>query len=88
METTTLKLRGMSCASCASSIERVVSNVSGVEQCNVNFGAEQATVTYNSRAVDVNKIQQAIADAGYSSQVLKVATVKRTESERQPPINK
>ncbi|MFO0212967.1 MAG: cation transporter, partial [Pseudanabaena sp.] len=33
METTTLKLRGMSCASCASSIERVVSNVSGVEQC-------------------------------------------------------
>lgn len=71
METSTLKLRGMSCASCASSIEKAVSNLSGVEQCNVNFGAEQATVTYNPRTVDVNHIQQAIADAGYGSQVLK-----------------
>ncbi|MFN9868343.1 MAG: cation transporter, partial [Pseudanabaena sp.] len=83
METTTLKLRGMSCASCASSIERVVSNLSGVEQCNVNFGAEQATVTYNSRAVDVNKIQQAIADAGYSSQVLKEENPLVTDDEEQ-----
>jgi len=71
METSTLKLRGMSCASCANSIETAISNLSGVEQCNVNFGAEQATVTYNPRSVDVNRIQQAIADAGYSSQVLK-----------------
>ncbi|MFN9649649.1 MAG: heavy metal translocating P-type ATPase [Pseudanabaena sp.] len=83
MDTTTLKLRGMSCASCASSIERVVSNLSGVEQCNVNFGAEQATVTYNSRAVDVNKIQQAIADAGYSSQVLKEENPLVTDDEEQ-----
>ncbi len=83
METTTLKLRGMSCASCASSIERVVSNVSGVEQCNVNFGAEQATVTYNPRAVDVNKIQQAIADAGYSSQLLKEENPLVTDDEEQ-----
>ncbi|MFN7762330.1 MAG: heavy metal translocating P-type ATPase, partial [Pseudanabaena sp.] len=52
-------------------IETAISNLSGVEQCNVNFGAEQATVTYNPRSVDVNRIQQAIADAGYSSQVLK-----------------
>ncbi|MBD2316513.1 heavy metal translocating P-type ATPase [Phormidium tenue] len=71
METSTLKLRGMSCASCANSIETAISNVTGVEQCNVNFGAEQATVTYNPRSVDVKRIQQAIADAGYSSQLLK-----------------
>ncbi|MFN5397970.1 MAG: heavy metal translocating P-type ATPase, partial [Pseudanabaena sp.] len=71
METSTLKLRGMSCASCANSIETAISNLSGVELCNVNFGAEQATITYNPRSVDVNRIQQAIADAGYSSQVLK-----------------
>ena len=71
METSTFKLRGMSCASCANSIETAISNVTGVEQCNVNFGAEQATVTYDPRAVDVNRIQQAITDAGYSSQLLR-----------------
>ena len=70
MATSTLKLHGMSCASCALSIEKAVSNISGVQQCNVNFGAEQATVIYDPRTVDVNKIQQAISSAGYSAQPL------------------
>jgi Cu+-exporting ATPase len=83
METITLKLRGMSCASCASSIERVVSNLSGVELCNVNFGAEQAAVTYNPKVVDVSKIQQAIADIGYSSQLFKEENFLLTDDEDQ-----
>lgn len=70
MKTSTLKLRGMSCASCANSIETAINNVLGVEQCNVNFGAEQATVIYDPRNVDINQIQKAIVDAGYSSQLL------------------
>ena len=40
MENTTLKLRGMSCASCAGNIEEAIRSVGGVEACNVNFGAE------------------------------------------------
>jgi|GEM_PF-3243235 len=44
MENTTLKLRGMSCASCASSIEDAINSVPGVDECIVNFGSEQATV--------------------------------------------
>ncbi|RUS92773.1 hypothetical protein DSM106972_098230 [Dulcicalothrix desertica PCC 7102] len=38
MENTTLKLRGMSCASCARSIEEAISSVNGVSECIVNFG--------------------------------------------------
>ena len=42
MNNATLKLRGMSCASCASSIEDAIHTVPGVSECSVNFGAEQA----------------------------------------------
>jgi len=35
----TLQLQGMSCASCAQAIERIVSRMEGVEECSVNFGA-------------------------------------------------
>ena len=62
-----LKLRGMSCASCASSIEDAISNVPGVESCNVNFGAEQAAINYNPRQTSIEDIQQAVEEAGYSS---------------------
>ena len=62
-----LKLRGMSCASCASSIEEAISNVPGVESCNVNFGAEQAAIQYNPRRTSIQEIQQAVEEGGYSS---------------------
>ena len=68
MENTTLKLRGMSCASCAGNIEEAIRSVPGVEACNVNFGAEQASVTYNPNQTDVAAIQDAVDAAGYSAQ--------------------
>jgi P-type Cu+ transporter len=64
----TLKLRGMSCASCANSIEDAIRSVPGVSECSVNFGAEQATVTYDSKKTDIEAIQDAIDAAGYSGQ--------------------
>ncbi|MFN6483032.1 MULTISPECIES: heavy metal translocating P-type ATPase [unclassified Nostoc] len=67
MDTLTLKLRGMSCAACASNIEKAIRSVSGVIDCNVNFGAEQATIKYDRSLANLEKIQGAITAAGYSS---------------------
>jgi Cu+-exporting ATPase len=67
MENTTLKLRGMSCASCAGNIEEAIRSVPGVEACNVNFGAEQASVSYDPSQTDVAAIQGAVDAAGYSA---------------------
>lgn len=67
MDTATLKLRGMSCASCARNIEETIRNVPGVNDCSVNFGAEQATVQYNAQKTDIVTIQAAIEEAGYSA---------------------
>ncbi len=64
----TLKLRGMSCASCANSIEDAIRSVPGVSACSVNFGAEQASVTYDSKKTDLEAIQDAVDAAGYSAQ--------------------
>ena len=59
-----LKLEGMSCASCATSIEKIILNVPGVKSCSVNFGAEQAAIAYNPRRTSIFDIQQAIEEAG------------------------
>jgi P-type Cu+ transporter len=70
MENTTLKLRGMSCASCARSIEDAISSVPGVNECSVNFGVEQATVEYDPRKTDLQAIVDAVDAAGYSAHPL------------------
>lgn len=53
MASTTLKLRGMSCASCARNVEKAISSVAGVNECIVNFGAELATVEYDRSKIDI-----------------------------------
>jgi P-type Cu+ transporter len=67
METNTLKLQGMSCASCARSVEDAIRSVPGVAEVNVNFGAEQANVRYDAKRTNLEQIQSAIVDAGYGS---------------------
>lgn len=67
MEKTTLKLRGMSCASCANNIEEAIRSVPGVNECSVNFGAEQAAIAYDPQQTDVAQIQEAVDAAGYSA---------------------
>ncbi len=68
METINLKLQGMSCASCANTIEKSLSRVSGVTTCNVNFALSQATVEYQSQHTDVERLIAAVVDAGYQAQ--------------------
>ncbi|AFZ07212.1 copper-translocating P-type ATPase [Oscillatoria nigro-viridis PCC 7112] len=71
MENATMKLRGMSCASCANTIEDAIRSVPGVEACNVNFGTEQATVIYDPHQTNLGIIQDAVDAAGYVAKPLK-----------------
>jgi Cu+-exporting ATPase len=70
METRQLQLTGMSCAACANAVERSIQAVAGVETCQVNFAAEQATVHYHGQTTDIATIQQAVAAAGYGAKPL------------------
>ncbi|XHU96345.1 MAG: copper-translocating P-type ATPase [cyanobacterium endosymbiont of Rhopalodia gibba] len=67
MKTDHLKLQGMSCAGCASAIEKVIQEVEGVTQGNVNFVISRATVTYDPTKTNLSVIQQAVKNAGYDA---------------------
>ncbi|WP_421656381.1 heavy metal translocating P-type ATPase [Leptothermofonsia sp. ETS-13] len=81
MENTTLKLRGMSCASCASNIEAAIRSVPGVTACTVNFGAEQASVIYNPQRTDIKAIQAAVGEAGYVASAIEHSTLTEEDDE-------
>jgi P-type Cu+ transporter len=70
MENATLKLGGMSCASCANTIESAILAVPGVSQGSVNYGVEQATVTYDPETTNLGVIAAAVEAAGYSAQAI------------------
>lgn len=82
METRHLRLRGMSCASCANTIEQAIRAVPGVDECNVNFAMEQATVQYNPLTTNLESVQLAVTDAGYTAQPVQDITSDAEDAEK------
>src|SRR6478735_9307816 len=62
-----LPIGGMSCASCAARIEKAIAAVPGVDDCNVNFATETATVHYDGDRVGPDAMRAAVADLGYTA---------------------
>jgi len=65
METKTVSIKGMHCASCVRLIEKAVGKIEGVNSCNVNLATEKATITFDSKSVDDAKISSAVSSVGY-----------------------
>ena len=42
-----IPITGMTCTNCAAPIEKGLSETPGVEQANVNFGSEKASIAYD-----------------------------------------
>ena len=65
-ETITIPVSGMTCANCALNIERGLKKLEGVKTVNVNFAAEQATVSFDSKSLHVRDLVDKIRGSGYT----------------------
>ncbi|NQT79096.1 MAG: heavy metal translocating P-type ATPase [Candidatus Aminicenantes bacterium] len=56
---------GMSCASCATTIQRGLTRLNGVEKANVNFATSKATVLYKPKLVNPEDFISSVRKSGY-----------------------
>src|SRR5215216_4058115 len=61
----TLAVTGMTCASCASRIERGLKKVAGVETAQVNLASEHATIAYDPQQIQPRDLVAAVERTGY-----------------------
>ncbi|MGG4342496.1 heavy metal translocating P-type ATPase [Paenibacillus lautus] len=64
---TSLQLTGMTCAACANRIEKGLSKMEGVQEANVNFALEKASVTFDPNVVSVQQMEEKIEKLGYGT---------------------
>ena len=67
-----LPIAGMTCASCASRIERKLNTLEGVT-ASVNYATEQAAVEYDPSQVTPEALVDAVAETGYSARLPQAA---------------
>lgn len=60
-----IPISGMTCASCASTVEKALKGMSGVTSAAVNFAAEKATVEFDPELASMEKMKAAVESVGY-----------------------
>jgi Cu+-exporting ATPase len=68
---TALKIGGMHCAGCITAIQNHMSDIEGITKCEVNLAAEKAVLEFDSSLIDLEKIENALKDIGYSPVIQK-----------------
>ncbi|MEA3276976.1 MAG: heavy metal translocating P-type ATPase [Pseudomonadota bacterium] len=69
VETATVAVGGMTCASCVARVERAIAALPGVLGATVNLSTESATVELLPDTLSRERIVQAIREAGYEADV-------------------
>lgn len=82
MKEETFVIEGMTCASCALTVENAVKKIPNVQSAVVNLTTEKMTVDYDPAKISEAEIEKAVADAGYGASVFDPATAK-SQAERQ-----
>ena len=62
----TLRIGGMTCASCVRRVERALNRVDGVDEASVNFASATARVSLGD-AIGADDLVQAVERAGYDA---------------------
>ena len=77
---------GMSCASCQAHVQSALNKEEGIVQASVNLATHTAHIEYISSKTNPNKIQKAVANAGYEL-VIEAKTKEETKAIREKQLS-
>lgn len=69
IRTVTIRVKGMSCGGCATSVEKALKSTKGVESARVSFERGKAVIKYDDRKVTVAKLREVINGTGFFCEV-------------------
>ena len=67
METLELKIEGMTCGGCVSSVTRTLQGVPGVHKVDVSLAEAKARITYDPAKAGPAAFRQAVERAGFEA---------------------
>lgn len=60
-----MSIEGMHCDMCAANLQRELKLVDGVKKADVSFAEKRATVVYDEKKADIDRLKEAVSAAGY-----------------------
>ena len=82
LENKSFAIEGMTCASCAQTIEKAVGKLSGVDKVSVNLATEKMQVSYNPSVISVSDVTGAVSNSGYAAVLETTDTQDHSRAEK------
>ena len=67
--TVTIRVKGMTCGGCATSVEKALKSTEGVQEARVSFERGKAVIKYDDQKVNVAKLREVINNTGFFCEV-------------------
>ncbi|MBI5464738.1 MAG: heavy metal translocating P-type ATPase, partial [Ignavibacteriales bacterium] len=83
IQTLTLPIEGMTCASCVARVEKVLKRIDGVEQAAVNLATEKVSFSFDPSKASLEELASAVNEAGYTL----VVPAQGQPTERTSPLD-
>jgi len=62
-----IHITGMTCTTCAATVEKGLARIPGIKQARVNFATEKASLEYEPGKVDLARVKNTISQLGYGA---------------------
>ncbi|KAI1815532.1 heavy metal translocatin [Poronia punctata] len=84
--TTTLRVGGMTCGACTSSVEAGFKGVDGVGNVSVSLVMERAVIMHDPQRISAEQIRDTIEDRGFEAEVLSTDIPTSTKTPNNAPV--
>ncbi|XP_048319998.2 probable copper-transporting ATPase HMA5 [Ziziphus jujuba] len=77
-----IRIKGMTCTSCSSTVESALNALHGVQSSNVALATEEAQVHYDPKVISYNQLLQTVEDTGFEAMLISIGEdISRIEIE-------
>ena len=83
MKTEVYIIKGMTCASCSSAVERVTRKMDGVTRSDVNLATNKMTIEYEEEKVTPEDIMNRVERAGFAAEQEVLKDEKKVKEEKE-----
>ncbi|XP_042509947.1 probable copper-transporting ATPase HMA5 [Macadamia integrifolia] len=70
LQTSRLRIKGMTCTSCSTTVESVLQGIKGVKKARVALATEEAEICYDQKIVSHEQLMEAIKDTGFEATLI------------------
>lgn len=69
VRTVTLRVKGMTCGGCATTVEQALKTTEGVKEVRVSYERGNAVITYDDQKITVARLREVINSTGFTCEM-------------------